>query len=454
MAEAPAPPKSAGPSVTPAQEEKPAPLPVLSDYLAITQKVGAGSYGEVYLCDDKRANPPNQVAVKWVKDFARDPLCGKRILREIRLLSAMRHENLLSLVDVLPAPHPDFDDVYIVMPAMHSDLHKVIYSRMKLSDNHTEAFVCQILRGVKYLHSAGVVHRDLKPSNVLVNKDCTLRIADFGLARALVNEEEQLTDYVVTRWYRAPELMLLPSGYGEAVDLWSVGCIHVECLAREALFPGRDHLDMLRNIANCLGFVPQRDLAWLPTGDDVKETLRQESVQVQRMASTLNLPAEPVAGKSLEERIPNASDACINLVRQLLAYDPTRRISATDAIAHPYLAHLRDPLGETTAPKLFAWDFDRFEATKRNLKDRIYAESAKLHPEIIQRDAEWLQARGFMLPQGGAAMGAAAVGGAAAAGATAAAVATVATVATAPPVTGPPPSRPPRPSSQQAVTSN
>jgi len=120
--------------------------------------------------------------VKWIRDFAEDPIFGKRILREIRLLAALKHENVLKLHDLPAVPDPDFDDVYIVMPYMQSDLNKVIYSKTKLSQSHTQAFVCQILRGLKYLHSAGIVHRDLKPSNVLVNKDCTLRIADFGLA--------------------------------------------------------------------------------------------------------------------------------------------------------------------------------------------------------------------------------------------------------------------------------
>merc|ERR1719159_475707 len=189
---------------------------------------------------------------------------GKRILREIRILAALDHPNLLNLSDLLPVPSPDFDDVYMAMPYMELDMHKLIYSKMNLTDGHAQAFVCQILRGLKYLHAADIIHRDLKPSNVLVNKDCTLRIADLGLARGRVYQEEELTDYVVTRWYRAPELMLLPSGYFEAVDLWSVGCIHVELLARKPLFPGANHVDMLRRMARALGFSPERDLAWLP----------------------------------------------------------------------------------------------------------------------------------------------------------------------------------------------
>jgi len=364
--------------------------PVLPPHLSAQQRLGSGAYGEVWLCDD--ANSGSQVAVKWIKAFSKDALTGKRILREIRLLAALRHENLLRLTDLLPVPDPDFEDVYIVMPYSHLDLHRVIHSKMKLSESHSQAFVCQILRGLKYLHSAGVVHRDLKPSNVLVNKDCTLRIADFGLARGRSHNEEELTDYVVTRWYRAPELMLLPAGYFEAVDLWSVGCIHVELLAREALFPGKDHVDMLRRIAKTLGF-SESDLSWVPERD---------LQQVATMVRTLRLPDQPEI--PLEQRVPNASGTCLDLVRKLLDKVPTNRISASDAIAHPYLAHLHDPAGESVAPRPFSWDFDRFEPSTRALKDRVYAECARLHPEIVTRDRDWLAARGF-LPQGTAPLG-------------------------------------------------
>jgi mitogen-activated protein kinase 1/3 len=383
-------------SAAPRPEEKAGTVttgPVLPEYLSIVKVLGEGAYGQVFLCEDLRQKG-TQVAVKWIKNFARDPLCGKRILREVRLLAALRHENLLKLIDLLPVPSPEFDDVYIVMQYMHLDLHRVIYSKMKLSESHSQAFICQILRGLKYLHSAGVVHRDLKPSNVLVNKDCTLRIADFGLARGRSSEEENLTDYVVTRWYRAPELVLWPEGYFEAVDLWSVGCIIAELQAREPLFPGKDHVDLLRRIADTLGFSAARDLAWVPAN---------KVPEVRGMVDVLKLPEQPV--KTLLERVPNASETCLDLMSGLLAKVPTERISAADAIAHPYLAHLHDTQGETTAPKPFPWDFDTFDPTRRNLKDRVYAECARLHPDIIVRDQEWLSKRGWLPKPGTAPLG-------------------------------------------------
>lgn len=356
--------------------------PSLPEHLLAVQRLGAGSYGEVWLCEDRQTGM--QVAVKWVRDFAKDPLCGKRILREVRLLAALRHENLLKLLDLLPVPSPDFDDVYIVMPFMQRDLHRLIYSNTPLLESHCKAFTCQILRGLNYLHSAGVVHRDLKPQNVLINKDCTLRIADFGLSHGRSEEGEELTDYVVTRWYRAPELMLLPSGYFEAVDLWSVGCIHAELMAREPLFPGKDHPDMLQRFAQVLGFSYERDLAWVP---------EQERASLVRTLKVLQLPDKPLEG--LEQRIPGATRPCLSLLQGLLEKVPGQRISAAEAMKHPYLEDLRDPAGETRAQRPFCWDFDHFEPSRRRLMDRIYAECARCHPEIIVRDAELLAARGF-----------------------------------------------------------
>lgn len=112
-------------------------------------------------------------------------------------------------------------------------------------------FLYQILRGLKYIHSANVLHRDLKPSNLLLNANCDLKICDFGLAR-VTSETDFMTEYVVTRWYRAPELLLNSSDYTAAIDVWSVGCIFMELMDRKPLFPGRDHVHQLRLLMEVL----------------------------------------------------------------------------------------------------------------------------------------------------------------------------------------------------------
>jgi len=352
-------------------------VPDLPLHLRLVRRLGVGAYGEVFLAED--TGKKSQVAVKWIRNFTKDPIFGKRILREVRILAALQHENLLRLDDLQPGPGSNFDDLFIIMPSMSIDLHKAITSTMQLSESHAQAFACQILRGLKYLHSAGIVHRDLKPSNILLNADCTLRIADFGLARGRAHDQEELTDYVVTRWYRAPELMLLTTGYYcEAVDLWSVGCIFAEIRMRKPLFKGDNHLDMLRRIGKVLGISEARDLSWLEEG--VERQHREMAVQLVRQ---LKIPEKP--SMPLEECLPGSSEVCMAFVRRFLTLNPSGRVSAADALNHEYLAHLRDPRGEPAPPETFAWDFDDFEPTQEALRAHLYAEIARLHPEIGAR---------------------------------------------------------------------
>jgi len=143
-----------------------------------------------------------------------------------------------------PASREQFEDIYVVSDLMETDLAAIIKSKQALTDDHIQFFLYQILRGLKYMHSAGVLHRDLKPRNLLVNTNCDLKICDFGLARAdipLLNSHSVVfTDYIMTRWYRAPEVLLSWKKYTKAIDVWSVGCILAEMMMRKPLFPGQE----------------------------------------------------------------------------------------------------------------------------------------------------------------------------------------------------------------------
>jgi mitogen-activated protein kinase 1/3 len=148
-----------------------------------------------------------KVAIKKITRAFDDPVDAKRILREIKLMKKLYHENVIRIVDLIPPPptQEEFEDIYIVQDLMETDLHRIIYSKQPLTIDHVQYFVYQILRGLKYIHSSNVLHRDLKPSNLLVNANCDLKICDFGLARGVEDEQSgALTEYVVTRWYRAP----------------------------------------------------------------------------------------------------------------------------------------------------------------------------------------------------------------------------------------------------------
>lgn len=215
--------------------------------------IGSGAYGVVVSSHDSKTD--KNVAIKMVPKAFSDEIDAKRILREIKLLKHFRHDNIVQIVDMMPPSVPyleDFTNVYIVADLMETDLHRIIYSKQTLSMDHVQYFVYQVLRGLRYIHSCKVIHRDLKPSNLLVNSNCDLKICDFGLARGIRDKDEDgrggtmlLTEYVVTRWYRAPEIMLACHEYSYPIDVWSVGCIFAELILRKPFFPGDDYIDQV-----------------------------------------------------------------------------------------------------------------------------------------------------------------------------------------------------------------
>ena len=166
-----------------------------------------------------------------------------RTLREMKLLRYFNHENIISILDIQkPRNFESFFEVYLIQELMETDMHRVIRTQ-ELSDDHCQYFIYQTLRALKAMHSANVLHRDLKPSNLLLNANCDLKVCDFGLARSAASTEDNqgfMTEYVATRWYRAPEIMLTFKEYTKAIDVWSVGCILAEMLSGKPLFPGKD----------------------------------------------------------------------------------------------------------------------------------------------------------------------------------------------------------------------
>ncbi|XP_019214319.1 mitogen-activated protein kinase 14B isoform X3 [Oreochromis niloticus] len=211
--------------------------------------VGSGAYGSVCSAFDVKTNL--KVAVKKLSRPFQSIIHAKRTYRELRLLKHMKHENVIGLLDVFtPATSlEEFNDVYLVTHLMGADLNNIVKCQ-KLTDDHVQFLIYQILRGLKYIHSADIIHRDLKPSNLAVNEDCELKILDFGLAR---HTDDEMTGYVATRWYRAPEIMLNWMHYNMTVDIWSVGCIMAELLTGRTLFPGTDHIDQLKLIMMLVG---------------------------------------------------------------------------------------------------------------------------------------------------------------------------------------------------------
>jgi p38 MAP kinase len=224
--------------------------------------VGSGAYGQVCSAVDTFSNK-KKVAIKKLARPFQSAVHAKRTYRELKLLKHMRHENVIGLLNVFYPQH-DNSQIYLVTHLMGADLNNIIRTQ-KLTDDHVQFLVYQILRGLKYIHSAGIIHRDLKPSNIAVNEDCELKILDFGLARPT---ETEMTGYVATRWYRAPEIMLNWMHYNQTVDIWSVGCIMAELLTGRTLFPGTDHIHQLNLIMEILG----------TPSDDFMQKITSESV--------------------------------------------------------------------------------------------------------------------------------------------------------------------------------
>nr|XP_054353859.1 mitogen-activated protein kinase 15 isoform X3 [Pongo pygmaeus] len=234
----------------------------------LRRQLGQGAYGIVWKAVDRRTG--EVVAIKKIFDAFRDKTDAQRTFREITLLQEFGdHPNIISLLDVIRAENDR--DIYLVFEFMDTDLNAVIRKGGLLQDIHVRSIFYQLLRATRFLHSGHVVHRDQKPSNVLLDANCTVKLCDFGLARSLGDlpegpEDQALTEYVATRWYRAPEVLLSSHRYTLGVDMWSLGCILGEMLRGRPLFPGTSTLHQLELILETIPPPSEEDLLALGSG--------------------------------------------------------------------------------------------------------------------------------------------------------------------------------------------
>ncbi|CAF91863.1 unnamed protein product [Tetraodon nigroviridis] len=265
-----------------------------------------------------------RVALKKMPNVFQNLVSCKRVFRELKMLCFFKHENVLSALDILQPPHIDyFEEIYVVTELMQSDLHKIIVSPQPLSSDHAKVFLYQILRGLKYLHSAGILHRDIKPGNLLVNSNCVLKICDFGLARVEESDEARhMTQEVVTQYYRAPEILMGSRHYSNSIDIWSVGCIFAELLGRRILFQAQSPIQQLDLITDLLG---------TPSMEAMRTAC--EGARAHILRGPHKQPSLPV----LYTLSSQATHEAVHLLCRMLVFDPSKRISAKDALAHPYL---------------------------------------------------------------------------------------------------------------------
>ena len=334
--------------------------------------IGKGAYGIVCSAKDEKQN--TKVAIKKITNAFENVVDAKRTLREIKLLRHLRHENVVPITDcMLPSKEEEynFNDVYVMYELMDTDLHQIIRSDQPLTDDHCQYFIYQLLRGLKYIHSADVLHRDLKPSNLLLNANCDLKICDFGLARTNTQDKNRdfMTEYVVTRWYRAPELLLSCAEYTVAIDVWSCGCILAELLGRKPLFPGKDYVHQLNLITKVIGTPDEQDLYYV-TSDKARRYLRQ-------------LPySKPMDFKRL---YPEANPLACELIEKMLIFNPEKRINVEECLKHPYLASLHDTNDEPVANAPFTFAFEQHnggEMSEKTVRRLIFQELKQLDEEI------------------------------------------------------------------------
>ncbi|BGP55468.1 hypothetical protein JCM8202_001246 [Rhodotorula sphaerocarpa] len=277
------------------------------------EKIGEGTYGVVYRSRNKESG--EIVALKKIRLEAEDEGVPSTAIREISLLKEMKDDNVVRLLDIT---HND-TKLYLVFEFLDSDLKRYMD---KVGDGEGMGpdivKTYQLIKGVYYLHSHRILHRDLKPQNLLINKEGNLKLADFGLARAFGIPLRTYTHEIVTLWYRAPEVLLGSRHYSTGVDMWSVGCIFAEMIMRQPLFPGDSEIDEIFRIFRLLGTPNEDTWPGVTSLPDYKPTFPNWHPKV------------------LEDHVPGSNSKSIELIEGMLAYDPSRRMSAKAALKTDY----------------------------------------------------------------------------------------------------------------------
>ncbi|KAI0693175.1 kinase-like domain-containing protein [Cerioporus squamosus] len=284
------------------------------------QKIGEGTYAVVY-------RGRELATCRKVGQF-KDGL-DMSAIREVKFLRELKHQNVIELLDVFSSKK----NLNLVLEFLDTDLELVIKDRsLVFLPADIKSWMAMTFRGLEFCHRNFILHRDLKPNNLLIASDGQLKIADFGLARDFADPGYKMTCQVITRWYRPPELLWGCRYYSTAVDIWSVGCIFAELMLRTPYLPGETDMDQLKTIFRALG---------TPTEEDWPgHTKLPDYVPVGQF------PRAP-----LRDLFTAASADCLNLLSKCLIYDPKRRVSAKDALNHPYFFALPYPSHPSKLPK-------------------------------------------------------------------------------------------------------
>ncbi|GLD68097.1 cyclin-dependent kinase-like 3 [Lates japonicus] len=278
--------------------------------------VGEGSYGTVLKC--RHRDSGRLVAIKKFVDSDDDKTVKKIALREIRLLRQLRHSNLVNLLEVWKRRRRWYLVFEFVERTLLDDLEQ---NPSGLNLNTSRQYLYQILRAAAFCHQQNIIHRDIKPENILISHGGVVKLCDFGFARTVASPAEGsiYTDYVATRWYRAPELLVGDIKYGKPVDVWAIGCLSLEMLTGQPLFPGDSDLDQIYHIIRCFGNLT---------------THHQELFYRNPVFSGVKLP-ECHSQIPLQQRFPTVTSTALDLAQSCLQMDPERRTQCSELLEHP-----------------------------------------------------------------------------------------------------------------------
>ena len=291
--------------------------PLFNRKVRKVELLGQGSYGNVYKVDFE--DKPN-VFYALKKLFLRNPLEGFDVsaLKEITILKELNHENIEKILDTFYS----INSLYILKEYIDVQLMKLLFKsvqipELRLSEGDKKAIMQQILTGLAEIHRNGVLHRDLAPSNILINKQGILKISDFGLSRFIASPGRPLSKGVVTINYRSPEILFGAKYYSFPADIWSAGVILAELLLENTLFPGKTDVDILVKIFNLLG---------IPNDNNWPDAIQLPSFRVAK--------GTPIT--SIQKKFANFSDECRDLLEKMIVLNPNNRITAEEALNHPY----------------------------------------------------------------------------------------------------------------------
>lgn len=283
--------------------------------------VGEGAYGIVMKCRNKETN--EIVAIKKFKD-GEEEIVQKSMLRELKVLKKLRHENIVQLKESFRRK----GKLYLVFEYVDRNLLEILEQYPNgLDQNLVKRFIYQLCKSLIYIHNNEMIHRDIKPENILITNDLQVKVCDFGFTRSLPQKGGILTDYVATRWYRAPELLLGCSNYGKEIDFWAVGCIMGEITDGKAMFPSENELEQLYMIQKLFGTLPQNMLEMFSanprfSGYKLDQVVKPETLE-RKYYGKLNKQA-------------------FSFMKALLKLDPRERLGGADVISHPYFEDMRN----------------------------------------------------------------------------------------------------------------